>query len=351
MISRFLRVAGLLSLAALGLSCGRDTHTSEMIVEGFPIEEVLECNEGQRLAIPSIGIMEINIAGDLLVVSTSDMSNSWHTYSLPEIEMTGSLFNVGGGPGELMMPAPGIIASFYSRDSDGHTMCIIPSVMNGKFIAGDLTAHRATDTVINNRIGPTTVMSYRLNDSYWFNTEIVPDSCKIRRSIVSRDGKAVNNSAISVLNQTRADDISQMPLILFRPVIRPDGLLVAELPGFDPVIDVWNTETGESFRIRYPDLGNKQANARARMESNKPLFGGGVAFDDYFAIQRYDDAGNSHIDFFTWQGKPLASLTLECGDIRRFAIDVNNGGLYCLDADQDVIIRFQIDDFLSKVVK
>lgn len=349
MISKQVHTAGLAFLALTVLSCSHKENPEEITVDGFPVEEVLECGDGQTLDIPSMGIMEINIAGNLLVVSTSDISDSWQTYSLPEMELTGSMVNVGGGPGELMMPTPGIIASFYRREGDNHVMCIIPSVMNGKFIAGDLTDHSSKDTVINNRIDPMTIMSYRLNDSLWFNTEIISDSCKLRRSIVANDGSLVSNRAITSLSQTTADDISQMPLILFRPVISPDGSLVAELPGFDAVINVWNTGSGDSFRIRYTDLSNGEVTARARMEANKPIFGSGVAFDEFFAIQRYDEDGHSHVDFFDWKGSTLGSLALNCKDIRRFAIDVKNGGLYCLDAEQDAVVRFQIGDFLSRL--
>jgi hypothetical protein len=342
------RLAGAFSMAALAMSCSHEGKPVEIAVDGFPVEEVMECGEGRILDIPSTGIMEINIAGDMLVVSTGDMRDAWQTYSLPEVALSGSLFSVGGGPGELLMPTPGIAASFYSRGSDGHTMCIIPSTMNGRFIAGDLTTHSSTDTVINNTIGPTTVMAYRLGGLGWFNTEIIPDSCKLRRSIVAEDGTPVANAAMSALNEKSVGDMSQMPQIMFRPVIKPDGSWIAEVPGFTPVIEVWNTSTGESFRIRYTD-GDTAADEKSRLEANKPMFGGGVAFDDFFALQRYGDDGTTHIDFFGWDGTARATLSLTCSDIRRIGIDIKNGDLYCLDADKDAIVRFDIADFLTKI--
>ncbi|MBD5345752.1 MAG: hypothetical protein HDR92_01305 [Bacteroides sp.] len=353
MVMKLLHFAGIATLSMLGLSCSHgEGNPIERTTDGFPVEAGLECADGQILDIPSIGIMEINIADDILVVSTSDPSNPWQTYSLPDIEQTGSIFTVGGGPGELIMPTPSIIASFYRRESDGHTISIVPSTMNGKFIAGDLTTHRSSDTAINNKIGPMTVMAYRLNDSLWFNTEIIPDLCKVRRSLVAKDGSLIDNAAMSTLNDKSVPNMAQISRIMFRPLIKPDGSWVAEVPGFRPVIDVWNASTGESFQIRYSeDVSGNQQDELSRMGANKMLFGGGVAFDEFFGVLRYDKDGNAHIDFFSWDGDPLATLSTTCSDIRRFVIDLKNGDLYCLDAQQDAVVRFQIGDFLTKLNK
>lgn len=347
-ISNLLRVLAIF-VAVIGLSCHQKSHDGNIKVKGFPVESSLKCDAGQILNIPSIGIMEMSIVGDMLVVSTSDPSDLWQIYSLPETDSIGSIFRIGAGPGELNMPTPSIIASFYKSKDDNHTMCLVPNMMSGKFTAGDLTEFTSKDTVINNKIGPTTMMAYRLDDSRWFNVEIIPDSCKVRRSIVGNDGKVMTNQAVDSLNQAIVNDMSQIPLIMFRPVISPDGEWIAEIAGFKPEIIMWNSRTGESFQIIYPDIAN--AGIVARIGEDRPLFQGGVASDDFFAVQRSNEDGGINIDFFGWDGSQLATLNLDCNAIRRFDIDVKNGDLYCLDADQDVITKFPIREFLSQLKK
>lgn len=346
-----LRTVTIIIVTVIGISCGHESHDRSIQINKFPIESYLKYDSGQVLDIPSIGIMEINTFNDKLIVSTSESSALWQIYSLPEVDSIGSIFRPGAGPGELIEPTPSIIASFYSRKEDNHVMCIIPQMMSGKFVAGDLTDNISKDTVINNKIGPMTMMAYRLDDLRWFNIEIVPDSCKIRRSIIGNAGKVMANQAIDSLNHASVRDMSQIPLLMFRPIISANGLWVAEIGGYKPEINIWNSRTGESNQIIYQDIDDSYSAMRSRLTENKPLFQGGIALDNFFAVQRYNGEGGINIDFFRWNGRPAATLSLDYDNIRRFAIDIKNGDLYCLDADRDVIIKFPIRDFLSQLKK
>lgn len=349
MISTILRTVTIIIVTVLGLSCSHRSQDHIIQVKKFPIESYLKYDTGQALDIPSIGIMESNIFNDKLIVSTSDPSDLWQIYSLPEVDSIGSIFRIGAGPGELNEPTPSIIASFYSRNDDNHVMCIVPKMMSGKFVAGDLTDNISKDTVINNKIGPMTMMAYRLDDFRWFNVEIVPDSCKIRRSIIGNAGKVMPNQAIDSLNHASVRDMSQIALLMFRPIISPNGLWIAEVGGFKPEINIWNSRTGESNQIIYQDIDDSHSAMRSRLTENRPLFQSGIALDNFFAVQRYNGEGGINIDFFRWNGNPAATLNLDYDNIRRFAIDIKNGDLYCLDAARDVMIKFPIREFLSQL--
>lgn len=342
------RAGAAIAVAVLVASCGNrkaDDGTPRVTVEGFPEETALVCADADTLQIPSIGLLEMNIACDMLVVSTFNPEEPWQLYSLPDIKPMGNLFSIGPGPGELHDPAPGIFASFYRRASDGHVISIVPSAAEGRFIAGDMTDRTSADTTINNTIYPTTIMAYRLDGSRWFNVDVVPDSCKLRRSIIGSDGKPMANPAVTALNMAAVKDMPEIPLLLFRPLIRPDGTMIAEVGGFKPAITVWNTSTGEHLEIVYPEMEVR----KEPVQLENPMFQGGVAFDEFFAVQRLGDDGSCNIDFFGWDSKPLGTIRMDCGGYRRFDIDLKSGDLYCLDGNEDCIVRFRIADFLDSL--
>ena len=74
---------------------------------------------------------------------------------------------------------------------------------------------------------------------------------------------------------------------------------------------------------------------------------GGIGYEDYFAVLRnnYTDgeAMGQSIDFFGWDGKPLTTVNLPADMIfRKFDIDRRDSSIYCLDGDNDCIVRFQV---------
>lgn len=342
---------GIAAVAAmLAVSCGKSATTgNDIVVDGFPVEAQVTAEDGQALELPSIGILDINIFDDMLIASTTDRKDSWHIYALPGVDSVSRVLSIGQGPGEVTMPPISTLASYYTRASDGHKMAIIPSFITRKFVAADLTSHTANDTAIDIPKSQMSLLAFRLDGNRWLTTEIVPDSCKVRRTIFGSDGNAIGNSALDEFNTSVASDISQIAEVNRFPVIKPDGEWVADLRGYCGIIDIWNTKTGERFQITYPEYENSADRTESRIRDNKPLFKSAAAYDDFFVMQRINDDGNSNMDFFAWDGTPLGTLHIEGTGLRRVDFDLTNGDMYCLDSEIDQIIKYPVGDFLSKL--
>jgi len=262
---------------------------------------------------------------------------------------TGNDIVVDSFPGEVTEPPISIRASYYTRASDGHTIALIPSPVTRKFVAADLTSNTSNDTAINLPVSGMPILTFHLDGNRWLTTDIVPDSCKIRRTIFGADGNPIANSALDEFNTAVASDISQISEVIRFPVIKPDGERVADQRGYCGIIDVWNTKTGERFRITYPDVNNSDSSIQSRVRENKQLFQGGAAYDDFFVMQRINDDCSSNIDFFAWDGAPLGTLHIEGTGLRRVDFDLTNGDMYCLDAEIDQIVKYPVGDFLSQL--
>lgn len=350
MFAKYLSMGVAAVAAMLAVSCGKSATTgNDVIVESFPVEAKVTAADGQVLELPSIGILDMNIFDDMLIVSTTATQDSWQIYSLPGVDSVGSVLSMGQGPGELTAPPISIQASYFRRASDGHKMALIPSFLTLKFVVADLTASTSGDTAINIPKTIHSLMAFRLDDNRWLTSEIVPDSCKIRRTIFDSDGNAIANSALDKFNTAVVSDMSQLPQLIRFPHIKPDGEWVADQRGYYGIIDVWNTRTGESFQIIYPEYDNSVDRIKSRVRNIESLFQGGAAFDDFFVMQRINDDGSSNMDFFAWDGTPLGTLHIEGTGLRRVDFDLTNGDMYCLDAEIDQIIKYPVGDFLSKL--
>lgn len=336
--------------AMLAVSCGKGATTgNDIVVDSFPVEAQVTAEDGQVLELPSIGIMDMKIVDDMLIASTTDRKDSWHIYALPEVDSVGSVLSIGQGPGEVTEPPICIRASYYTRASDGHTIALIPSPMIRKFVAADLKSYTSNDTAVNLPMSGMSILIFRLDGNRWLTTDLVPDSCKIRRTIFGADGNPIANSALDEFNTAVASDISQIAEVIRFPVIKPDGEWVADQRGYCGIIDVWNTNTGERFKITYPEYDNSADGIKSRVKDGKSLFQGGAAYDDFFIMQRINDDGSSNIDFFAWDGAPLGTLHIERKELRRVDFDLKNGDMYCLDPQIDQIVKYPVGDFLSKL--
>lgn len=362
MNKRYMRLAALwlsMLFMASGMGCSHNgmVERSVRITDSgaFPAVLSLSAPDGVTLDLPSMGIMEIRVADTVLVVSVSDQKGFWHLYSLPGIDSIGRILDVGQGPNEFLMPLPCGQASF-TPDENGHTIVTAPFMVIPRMVefalspenmgSRGLTAYRTIDV-------PTSDLSlwaFRLDSDRILVAEALPDENRVRRRILrtgTHYAEESANKAIEALNARNVSDMSELPLLLTSPAIRPDGTMVAEIPGFGNGICVYDTGTGESVTIEYADRDSGRDRQKEMMAKNMQLFNGGIGYENYFAVLRNNysagKASGQSIDFFGWDGRPLATVNLpDDMKFRRFDIDRRNSAIYCLDGDNDRIVKFKV---------
>ena len=367
-MNRFLNRLSLVTIVALiSISCGSrednpDIKTINDISE-FPKTVDLSLMASLDDSIPSMGISDIRIVDSLLIVSVNEDMNYWHLYSLPDYNPIDSMLNVGGGPGETVMPMPVSFASLIAGKEDSQKRIGLPTVVTSKMILMDLDKSEKgntlrLDTVVDLPVEPGSPLTFMLGEDKVFNYTILPEEKKVKREIkdiVSGQSLTSNGeiAAIDLLNSRVVDDMSQISTLMTYPMVKPDGGKVAEIPSFNNVIYLYDTNTGESGKIIYPHLKRQTHYNAMNPEKSKPTFGGGYGYDDFFTLLRYiykdDENKEEYLDFISWDGKPLGSIKLPNSDIRRCEISLLDNKLLCLVAGEDNIVSYDISAFLDSI--
>ena len=362
----FRKLLWIVGIAIILTEC--DGSKTELIstirIKEFPI--TIELSESDKIDnnITSFGITEIRVVDSLLIVSVTDNRGFWHFYSLPDCTLKDSIFDKGGGPGEFLYPVPCYMASII-KDTENKTTVAIPTIVNSKMIFLDLDRENSLsddspkdkrDEIEIPSISGT-IATFMLDSNRILNFSIIPEEHRIQRDIINLSaGQQLGTTdikAFEILNATRAAIGSQVSLISTQPAIKPDGTMVAEIPNYNNEIYVYNTIDGESLRLIYPQQKPSVRKAEKLMSENKIIFGGGYGYDEFFTLLRYkmlfDNEQEEYLDLISWDGIPLGSIKLKNSHIRRCDIDLNQGVLYCLDSQNDIIECFDISKFINEI--
>lgn len=344
-------------------SCGSNSKETIQVVDvnQFPVSIKLNETDAITLPIKSFGISEIKVVDSLLIVSVLGNENFWHVYSLPQMDSIGSYFNVGNAPYEMTMPIPCYQSSFYKNGND--IIASIPLPERQKMVKFNMTKlisdndyeGNATFWDINSE--NMTAWTYCLDDEQYIQAYIDPIDKRIVRTIRNYSNNEIvnNNKYIEKLNSKSIEKIEDIQLLLTNPAIRPDGRMVAEIPGYSNQIVIYEIFDKNGVCIEYKDLQKEAQDVDKLINNFTSLFGGGYGYNDYFALIRNKiDKGNvidQSIDFFSWDGNPIGSIDLGMNTIRRFDISERNGILFCLNAESDCIITYNISSFLDSINK
>lgn len=327
----------------------------------FPVKTDLNGKDITLPKIPSLGITEIKVVDSVMIVSVMGNENFWHFYSLPDMDSIGSYFNVGNGPYEFPVPIPCFQSSFCKNERN-ENMAYIPIPGRHKMaqvnLSGMLTSGNYEDNskILDIKAEQMPLWTYCLYHSKYLQAVVNPANNSIERSIRSFTADSISkadNEFLDFLNSRKVESMENLQLLLTTPAIGQDGNKVAEIPGYDNQIVVYDTSGEEGVFIKYKDIPSDKGELARLAKQNLSPFGGGYGYDDFFTLIRNEiEDGkviNQHLDFISWDGTPLGSVNTGMNSIRRFDLDQANGTLYCLDGVSDEIKAYDIKAFLEEI--
>lgn len=344
-----------------GCTNKRSNNLVEIDASKFPVKTDLV---GKAIQIPEIstfGITEIKVVDSIMVVSVMGNENFWHFYSLPDMDSIGSYFNIGNGPYEFPAPIPCFQSSFCKNEQN-ETMAYIPLPGRHKMaqvnLSNMLTSGNYEDNynVVDIKAEQMPLWTYCLDQSKYLQAVVNPENNSIERSIRSFTADSISkadNEFLDFLNSRKVESMENLQLLLTTPAIGQDGNMVAEIPGYDNQIVVYDTSGADGVFIKYKDIPSDKTELALLAKQNLSPFGGGYGYDDFFTLIRNEIEDekviNQHLDFISWDGTPLGSINTGMNSIRRFDLDQANGGLYCIDGTSDEIKAYDVKAFLKEI--
>ncbi len=348
-------------IAFTGCSKTASNSTVEINESKFSVKTDLNGKAIQLPEIASFGITEIKVLDSLMVISTMENENFWHFYALPQMDSIGSYFNIGNGPYEFIMPVPCFQTSYY-KNGQNDNIAYIPLLNKQKILGVNLTNllkdgnYETNATLLDTKPEQMPLWVYGLNPSIYLQAVVDPETKSIKRSLRTFSDQAsinLNNEYLELLNSGNVDSMEDLQLLLTSPTIGRNGDIVAEIPGYDNRIVVYETNGTGGAVIYYTDVPSDKSELAQLARKNLSVFGGGYGYEDFFTLIRNeiknDEITNQHLDFISWDGTPLGSINTGMNNIRRFDIDQTIGTLYCLDGDDDTIKGYDIKDFLREI--
>ncbi len=358
--SVILTIITLLSACAGNGNKGFDSSVKDIDYKDFRVHKDISPTDIKILDLSSFGIMDFKIADSILLVSVTHSPGLWHLYSLPAVDSIGQILDLGSGPLEVPMPFPCSFASFL-RDSKDKTIVSLPINETGKILKFQLDGKKTavdwkdSTQIVSAPIIPTTIWAYTLSDNLLYQARVIPDSCKITRSLwnMSNDSILPPNRAITILNERRVENMGDIPSILTKPIISPDGKLVAEISGFQNEILIYNPKADNFITVRYPKINIDDDKIREMASRGISFLSTANGYDDFFAVVRNTikdmTVEDRFIDFISWDGTPLGSLKIDLPNFRAFDIDTNSNTLYLLNRETDQIEFIDITDFVNSL--
>lgn len=344
--------------------CDKKENTQAQIISEeitqYPVSLDLIMSEPLNIKVPSMGMTDFRIVDSLLIVSVNENHNFWHLFSLPDLETKDSIFDVGGGPGEFLMPIP---ASYLSnvRKNNGTIVIGVPflekskmELFNIKWGEDKIILDRESE--LNIPVERNSFISYMLGENNVLNLTIKPEEGRIEREIIeleSSESAPSENVIIKMLNNRKVEDLSQLPLLMTHPIVKPDGRFVAEIPGIKNEIYLYASDGSICKKIVFPELKKISEEIIRDKDYQKSIFKGGHGYDDFFTIMRYDTSGDReekyYLDFINWDGKPLGTIQLPEKKIRSCDLSLDNSLLFCLDEEEDEMFSYDISDFIERL--
>lgn len=355
-------ILGCLHFLLAGCAKTESGNRVEIDASQFPVKTDLQGKAVEIPGIPSFGISEIKVVDSLLVVSVLDDENFWHFYSIPHMDSIGNYFNVGNGTYEFPAPIPCFQSSFCKNENN-ESMAYIPLPDRNKMAEVNLSKLlkegnlEECATILKIKSEKMPLWNYGLGQDRYLQGVVNPEMRSLERYVRSfsdPESDDYKNEYRDFLNSRTVESMEDIQMLLTTPAIGGNGGKVAEIPGYSNEIVVYDTSGPGGTIIEYKDMPADQATLSQLSRQGVSLFGGGYGYDNFFTLIRneIEDGAvvNQHLDFVSWDGRPLGSIDTGMNTLRRFDIDPGNGTLYCLDGMSDEIKAFEIKSFLKDIL-
>ena len=324
-------------------------------IREFP--ESFSLNGGRLLDLDLIGVQSLSVQDSLLIVSTLDNNGFWSFFSLPDHMFLGNYLHKGKSNGEFIISPRVHNQYFYSRD--GRLFSLIYDFYTGKLsefdISGTLVEKRPV--IKEKDMGlETHLFNLVCMDSTTFLCRAVNvQMTELSRYISGMRGKSIPEN-MEILNGASVNPGSDVNILGTYCRYNPDKDIVVEAALDLSVINLYPVKSGKGLSICPESALDKICDVEeVDRPKKKVAYCHLVSYDEFFAALYYGDtAENIHygkaraqrIQFFDWDGKPLAEVTLDY-PANSFDIDFHQNQLYTLNYDKDEIRVYDIRDVLD----
>ncbi|MCM1177403.1 MAG: hypothetical protein NC308_04385 [Clostridium sp.] len=325
------------------------------LIKEFPINYRVECPDVMK--IDAIGIHGIKIYSHYILVSCRDTHGCMVAFSKGDGSMLSRPFlKIGDGPGELLNHP---FMCWFTFSDNGKRAGIFD--YKGNYIEYDICRSIGTGTASWQCMADSLTL---IPGSRYFGAG---DNLICRRSrkdyrgherfLLTKNGKRIKNTATEYLN---AIESSERNLLSTLFLTDPAGDIIAELGGRMNVIHIYSmTDLKPGLTLSIGNrLGDIRKLERLSPEQMPKTYYDAKAYDDFFAGLYLDTtiAGldrNSflpHIHIFTWDGRPLADISLPVSALY-FDIDFSENVLYIVENQDEKILRFDISPVMEEITK
>ena len=329
-------------------------------VTEFP--RTFESGAGMNLDLGLIGVRSLVVRDSLLIVSTVDANGFWSFFKLPDHTPMGS-FLIKGRGGDEVLESPRVGLQSFA-EQDGELCSFIYDFYTGKLLKMNISRTLKENSLDISRVAPELKQNLfnvvRLDSLTYFCREVSADFTKQDRYIL-QEGRKVVPDMLAILNEASVvpgKDINILGSYYGYNSLRN---IMAEASMGLNIINLYSMDAGRTQKTicegdRLYSIADAETVDRRQ---SKVTFCGITAFDDFFAVLYYGDteenvhygkAGKQRLQFFSWEGLPLAELALD-KPANSFDIDFSRNILYTLNYDTDEIIRYDIGSLLSYLDK
>ena len=349
-----LTVAGTVLLAISCSSAGKKYFAFEETeyVNGFRKTE--KAGQADTLwDIDAIGITGIKASEDWILLAAVDSGGCLSAYSKDGRTKLKTFLNTGRGGGDVLY-RPYISWFDFMKDDNGHILAGIYD-FKGNYLEYDVTATVYSGKPEWRIIADSLATGYgaryfKVNDDILIGRKLNTGYTGYERFFVDAYSKAINHCpATEYLN-----DISALDYNYLSTLFLSNGETIAEVGTSLNVIHLYSLKGDFMKTVAV----GKPVNLRtAEPEERGRTYCDAKAYENFIAALHIDtsfeniDTGKAplpHLHFFSWDGIPLADLSLPVHTMY-FDVDIPEKRLYIVENDTEKVMRYDISTIIDAI--
>ena len=327
-------------------------------IDHFP--QVYSLSNGTVVDLGIIGTLSMSVRDSLLIVTTQEKQGMWSFFSLPDYYNMGKYFTQGRGPNEFIS-TPWVEQQFFFKEQS-RLFSIIYDFTSGKSYRMNVSKTLQDNKLSMSETGlslPRTLFGRTFMDTTRvLCREVNIGNTQMTRYVLNggRKETSANLEKISLASIRPGEDIN---ILSVHAMCRPNGDRIVEAAIGLNQINLYSLDNsfGKTICVgkRIDNISRVQDIERSDrmytyMSTNVfPDFFGALYLNDTEMNYQSGKAGNPVIQFFNWDGDPLAEVKMD-RMITSFTIDFTNGNLYTLNLNTEEIYKYDINHILAKLL-
>ena len=327
-------------------------------VSSFPVE--VKLNSPEEPSIDYIGLREVRIVGNLLILGQANSNGLWQIYRLPDYEYLGGFLKRGDGPLEFMQ-GPSLLNKLNFENENGQLVVYIYDFQKGRVMKFNLSESLETGkevlSPLESKVPPFLFSFTKVDQDVYLIKEIKDRDTRQVRSLV-------NSGNISSLSVTAPLDNAAIKqgedFNILSALLEYNSALdrVVEAPIGLNHINIYSLKGDFSKSICLEDKLSDIVKIQSQFRFNRNYtFADLRLFDEFFGVIFINEDELTYqnvrkkipsILFFDYDGRPLAKIQTG-SHFTSFDIDFNNQKLYTFDVHSDEFLKFDIKEVLEQM--